>query len=153
MRLQLEQADAAGGGLALSFVVEGRAIREFLAWLTRNAIAFLRGGLNPLAPAEYESLPPAVPEHLWVRATGFLVLETPDILRDYAQLTDAEIRVAGMVSANVAAIGALLGRSWGTWAVEFGAYLSVRAGRASVGFFEVGSVLDIWLLRGTVHAA
>jgi len=153
LRLQLKEAMSAGAGFVLSFAIEGRAIREFLSWLGRNALAFLRSGLNPLAPADYEGLPPGVPEHMWIGATGFLVLETPRALTSFAQGLGLHVRLAATVSANVAAIGALTGRVWGAWSVEFGALLEVGLDGVPVGFFSTGWLLEIWLMRGSVHAA
>lgn len=147
------QGGVAGKGFALAFVAEGRAVRELLTWVARNAMAFARSGWNPLAPAEYEGLPPAVMENLWIWGDVQFSVGVPSMLTGLAHVLGTEVRAAATIRANVAAIGVLLGRSWGAWAVEFGAFLEVSVAKLEVlDFFSAGDIEAFWLLWGSLHA-
>lgn len=151
------QVDAAGGpasaGLALAIAADGRAVRDVLAWVVRNVLAFFENLLNPLAPADYTALPRSVPEHMFVRAAGYFRFGVPKAIARFLPDIPLEVRLAAQVSANVAAVGALFGQDWGRWEVTFGAYLSIPLPmpEALGGIPGVGGTL--WFLRGTLRAA
>jgi hypothetical protein len=148
----------AGGGLRVLFAAEGAAVRAVLEWLVRNLIAyFAPGGFNPFAPADLGALLREAAEHAWIGTHGYFELEAPLFVRDLVPVLAGRLEAGVSIRANVAAIGAALGRDWGAWEVEFAAYGFAMLGQDGVAarlpFAYVGSAAEVAILRGTLHAA
>ncbi len=140
-----------GAGFTLMFLVEGRAVRAFLAWLVGNLYAFFRGVPNPFA-ADYGTLPRDVTERLWIRAQGYAVVETPPWLKYLHVPVGVSVTVGAYVQANVAAVGEVLGLEWGAWRVDFGAFLTLDATYKVQDWFAAGRIDDVALLHASLHS-
>lgn len=149
--VQAKAAAAAGLGFRLAFAADGVAVRDMLLWLVRNVIAFFTQVLDPLAPAEYASLPRSVAEHVYVRVVAYGLLELPEFVRRVAPMFSSQAAVGVTVQANVPTFGLLFGSDWGRWEVGFGAYARVVLGTGGLPTTAIALVARVWLLRGTLH--
>ncbi|MEK6851931.1 MAG: hypothetical protein AABY30_05275, partial [Candidatus Thermoplasmatota archaeon] len=138
-------AGAAEVGVRLSFVADGEMLRAILEWLVRNLQAFFHNALRPLAPVEYSEFPAGALEHLWVRFELFFRAGVPAWIRDLVAV-DLTLTLAASIEANLAAFGALLGKSWGRWEGRFGVYFEMAFGT------DTAAVLDVWIIQGTLRA-
>ena len=136
---------AADVGVRLAFVADGEILRAILDWLVRNLEAFFHNALHPLAPVDYADFPGGALEHLWVRFELFFRAGVPGWIRDIVSV-NLSVTLAASIEANLAAFGALLGKSWGAWEVRFGIYFEVAIGDGTA------AILDVWLIRGTLRA-
>jgi hypothetical protein len=147
---------SAGGGLRLSFVIEGgETARQILEWIIGSLVAFANNFLKPAAPAKFPRLDPGVPEHLYIRFEGYGIISTPKMLGKLAPGSSApsQLKLVGRIEANVPALAALVGKEMGRWRVNFGLYLEDVPGsmlHKILGTPENENV-DLWVLKGSAY--
>ena len=66
---------------------------------------------------------------------------------------DIRYTCAVAISPNIPALGKVAGRNWGSWCVEFGAYLEgvPREFAKSVLSKDTGDLVDFWILKARAY--
>jgi hypothetical protein len=156
--LEVGLSDASGTACVAfrtAFVVTGEAIVDLIRWLIYTFATFvvnLGRAQNPLA---YPHFPSAFLSDLYLRFESLFEVGLPRALRVIGALAGVRDRYSLVVSIspNLPAIGKLLGRSWGNWSVEFGAYLESVPKQFGSMLFTVdsGGLMDFWLVKGRLY--
>ena len=133
----------AGGGMRLSLVADGTAIRLLLEWVVDHIAAFFERGLNPFAITGL--VPPSgeILEHTWVRGEAFYSFAAPAFLANFGVV--GEVRAGARIQPNLAAFGRLIGRAWGRAEIQFGVLVDAEARVAWAGAYHV-----VYILQGSV---
>lgn len=150
-----EATGSAGVGFRTSFVVTGDAIVDLVRWLIHTFATFVVNLGRPSCPLAYPAFPQEFFSGLYVSFEVFFKVGTPKMLRLLGAVgpLDQEFRCVVAISPNIPAIGKLVGRSWGNWSVEFGAYLEGVPRRFAADFLakDTGDMIDFWLVRARVY--
>jgi hypothetical protein len=150
-----DASGTAGVGIRQSFVVTGEAIVDLLRWLIHTFATFIVNLGRPSNPIAYPSFPKSFFSELYLSFEVLFSVGMPKMVRVLGAIGDLDhdFKMAISISPNIPALGKVVGRNWGNWSVEFGAYLEgVPAGFAN-GFLvvEAGKYIDFWLFKGRVY--
>lgn len=145
----------AGAGFRASFVVTGEAIMELLRWLIHSFATFIVNLGRPSSPIAYPAFPPSFFSGLFLRFEVLFEVGLPRMVRVLGAVGDLGRRYTMLVAIapNIPALGALAGKSWGAWRVEFGACLEGVPKEFAMGYLtkDVGDIIDFWIVKGAVY--
>ncbi|MBU1159018.1 MAG: lamin tail domain-containing protein [Candidatus Thermoplasmatota archaeon] len=150
-----DASGSAGFGFRTSFVVTGDAIVDVLRWLIHTFATFVVNLGRASNPIAYPQFPSSFLSGLYIRFELLFEIGTPKMLKVLGVASALENRLTMVVSIapNIPALGRLVGRSWGNWAVEFGAYLEGVPREYVSGFLvkDTGDLVDLWLVKGRAY--
>ncbi len=150
-----DASGSAGVGFRASFVVTGEAIVELLRWLIYSFGTFVVNLGRMSNPIAYPAFPDAFFAGLYLRFEVVFEVGLPRMIRLLGAVGSLEQRfkLAIAVSPNLPALGRLVGKDWGDWAVEFGAYLEGVPKEFANGFLtkDVGDLIDFWIVKASVY--
>lgn len=156
--IQVMLADATGSasaGFRASFVVTGEAIVDLLRWLIHSFATFVVNLGRPSNPIAYPAFPQEFFSGLYLRFEVLFEVGPPRIIRSLGSDLGFSGTMTCVISIapNLPAIGKLVGRSWGNWAVEFGVYLEgvPREMVSGVLARDTGDYVDLWLVKGKLY--
>lgn len=148
--IQVILASQSGPGFRISFVIAGDVICDILRWLSDLVNRVLDGPDDPMRGANSFPSTNDLAQGLSIRFEALFNMEVPKTVKDDQTPDDLQGRVR--IEANLAALGALFGKSWGTWEVRFGVLFTGSTGGMAKNLFNTHSKNpDVWLLRGTIH--
>ncbi|HEX9908711.1 MAG TPA: lamin tail domain-containing protein [Thermoplasmata archaeon] len=156
LKVTLKDASgSAGVGFRASFVITGEAIVDLLRWLIHTFATFVVNLGRASSPLAY----PVFPQHffagLFLRFEVLFEVGLPNMVRLLGVAGDISrsFACAVVVSPNIPAIGKLVGRSWGNWSVELGAYLEGVPREFASGFLtkNTGKLIDFWIVKGSIR--
>jgi hypothetical protein len=138
-----------------AFVVTGEAIVDLIRWLIYTFATFVVNLGRAQNPIAYPHFPSAFLSDLHLRFESLFEVGLPRALRVIGALSGVKDRYSLVVSIspNLPAIGKLIGRTWGNWSVEFGAYLESVPKQFGSMLFTVdsGGLMDFWLVKGRLY--
>ena len=150
-----DSSGTAGAGFRASFVVTGEAIVDLLRWLIHSLATFIVNLGRAYAPLAYPQFPKAFFAGLYLRFEVLFEVGLPSMLSCIGAVSGIKDRyiMAISISPNLPAIGRLIGRDWGNWSVDFGAYLEgVPKEFGSMLFTtDTGDLMDFWLVKGRLY--
>jgi hypothetical protein len=146
---------SAGVGFRASFIVSGEAIVDLLRWLIHSIATFVVNLGRMQHPLAYPEFPKEFFSGLYLRFEALFEIGLPKIMKVIGAVSEIRDRYALVlsISPNLPAIGRLLGRDWGNWSVDFGAYLeSVPRDFGKMLFTtDSGGLMDFWLVKGRMY--
>lgn len=144
-----------GVGVRASFIVTGEAIVDLLRWLIHTFATFVVNLGRAHNPIAYPHFPTSFFSGLYLRFEVLFEVGLPKMVRVLGATGDISDRfaMAISISPNIPAIGRLVGKSWGNWSVDFGAYLEGVPREFAAGFSSVdtGDLIDFWIVKGRVY--
>ncbi|MDI6855731.1 MAG: hypothetical protein QMD21_02970 [Candidatus Thermoplasmatota archaeon] len=139
-----------GGGLKLSFVMEGTAIAELLHWLCKAVASYIKYFLNPNLHQSYPLPSSELPEHLFLRLEIYGKAEAaPKVLSELLLAVNMELKISVVIQANIPAF-TLFMVDLGDWKIEFGIKVAFENGISFVGVGK-NRDLEIWLIKGAIY--
>jgi hypothetical protein len=150
-----DASGSAGAGFRASFVVTGEAIVDLLRWLIHSVATFIVNLGRAHAPLAYPKFPTSFFAGLYLRFEVLFEVGLPKMLSVIGAVSGMKDRycMAVSISPNMPAIGRLIGRDWGSWSIDFGAYLEgVPKEFGSMLFtLDTGDIMDFWLVKGRLY--
>jgi hypothetical protein len=150
-----DASGTAGVGMRQSFVVTGEAIVDLLRWLIHTLATFIVNLGRPSNPIVYPTFPKSFFSELFLSFEVLFTVGMPKMVRVLGAVGDLDhdFTMAVSISPNIPALGKVMGRNWGNWSVEFGAYLEGVPAGFAMGFLVVqaGKYIDFWLFKGRVY--
>ncbi len=145
-----DMTSSIGGGIEVSLVITNEFIRDALQWIKNAVSSAVENIINPRSVAEETNPETMLGEHIFIRFGGFTRVGPPSMLG--GGMTDTEYKLEGLVEANIATLGTLLGEDWGRWNLRFGAVMFGLPGKVVPNIFGVDSdkSVDLWLFRGSI---
>lgn len=150
-----DASGSAGLGFRASFVVTGEAIVDLLRWLIHSFATFVVNLGRPSSPIAYPAFPSSIFSGLFLRFEVVFEVGLPRMIRLLGAVGDLEKKfmLAISIAPNIPALGKLVGKNWGDWKVEFGAYLEGVPKEFAMGYLtkDVGDLIDFWIVKGAVY--
>jgi hypothetical protein len=152
--LQLGLSDVSGvsgGGLAVSLVYDGRAVRECMDWLIHSIGELLRDPLNPLALAGRTKVAiETLADHAYLQIGLFVTVGAPAIMEFK---TAVRWTATAVVRTSLGSLGVFGGNNG--WNLDFGLVIS---GVQSIALKDRSPSMktacyDVWALRGSLRPA
>ncbi len=143
-----------GGGITLSFVIEGGdTLAALLRWVIGSVAVFMAKFGKPTQPSQYPKLGDDIPEHLFVRLEFYGLVRMPKVLQKASGNEEEpdQIKLIGRIEANIPALAALAGREMGRWRINFGVFIENVPPKIADPLFRTGDkTINVWLFKGTV---
>ncbi len=150
-----DASGSAGFGFRTSFVVTGDAIVDVLRWLIHTFATFVVNLGRASNPIAYPQFPSSFFSGLYIRFEMLFEIGTPKMLNvlGVASALENKLTMVVSIAPNIPALGKLVGKSWGNWAVEFGVYLEGVPREYVSGFLvkDTGNLVDLWLVKGRAY--
>jgi hypothetical protein len=150
-----DASGTAGTGFRASFVVTGDAIVDLLRWLIHSLATFVVNLGRAQTPLAYPQFPKSFFAGLYLRFEVLFEVGLPKMLSVIGAVSTIRDSycMAISISPNMPAIGRLIGRNWGNWSVDFGAYLEAVPKEFGSMLFTVdtGDLMDFWLVKGRLY--
>ncbi len=151
---------AAGGGFRLSFVIDGVGLADLLRWLVDVLKTFLHNLTTPNNPQAFPTIPRSVPEHMFIRLEGYLIVGVPASVRgavpeSMAGEVPTQVTFVVLIQANLPLFAALIGKDWGRWRLDFGVYIEGFPASIADTLFgykaEEGAQISLWLIKVSLY--
>ena len=150
-----DASGAAGVGFRASFVVTGEAIVDLLRWLIHSLATFVVNLGRANNPIAYPAFPQRFFSGLYLRFEALFEVGLPKMIRvvGAAGSIDGRFTCAASISPNLPALGKLVGRDWGNWSIDFGAYLEGVPKDFAANYLtkDTGDFIDFWLVKARVY--
>lgn len=151
-----DASGSVGAGLRFSFIISGEAIEDIVRWIVQTlatVIVNLGRASHPLACPPF---PKSFFSGLYLSFQAIFFVGMPKMIRALGAIGNLNQRFtfAISISPNIPAIGKLLGKTWGTWEVAFGACLEEVPRTFAVGFMtndKMGDYIDFWIVKGRLY--
>jgi hypothetical protein len=145
-----------GGGISLSFVIEGGdTLRNLLEWVIGSLAVFLAKIGKASQPSQYPKLAEGVPEHLYIRLDVYAFVKVPGVFRKLADKPEelGTVKVGARIEANIPALAALIGKNMGRWQINFGVYIENLPAQIADQLFGTGEDVtpNVWIMKGMVY--
>jgi hypothetical protein len=150
-----DASGSAGVGFRASFVITGDAIVEILRWLIFSLATFIVNLGRASNPIAYPTFPASFFSGLYLRFELLFEVSLPKMIRLLGAVgsLDRRFSCAIAIAPNIPALGKIVGRNWGNWAVEFGVYLEGVPREFAMGFLtkDTGDLIDFWIVKGRAY--
>lgn len=150
-----DASGSAGVGFRASFVITGEAVVDLIRWLIHTFATFVVNLGRASHPMAYPAFPRSFFSGLYLSFEVLFEVGLPRMVRLLGAVGDLNQRFALVVgmSPNIPALGKIIGKNWGNWSVEFGAYVEGVPREFVSGFLaaDTGKLIDFWLLRGRAY--
>jgi len=150
-----DASGAAGVGFRASFVVTGEAIVDLLRWLIHSLATFVVNLGRASNPIAYPAFPQRFFSGLYLRFEALFEVGLPKMIRvvGAAGSIAGRFTCAASISPNLPALGKLVGREWGNWSIDFGAYLEGVPKDFAANYLtkDTGDFIDFWLVKARVY--
>ncbi|HEX7392968.1 MAG TPA: lamin tail domain-containing protein, partial [Thermoplasmata archaeon] len=150
-----DASGSAGVGFRASFVITGDAIVELLRWLIFSLATFIVNLGRASNPIAYPTFPTSFFSGLYLRFELLFEVGLPKMIRLLGAVgsLDRRFSCAIAIAPNIPALGKIVGRNWGNWAVEFGVYLEGVPREFATGFLtkDTGDLIDFWIVKGRAY--
>jgi len=145
----------AGGGVRVSFVMDGHAVAEILRWVVESIKTLLSKLLTPWNALKGPSLQDDLRAHMSLRIEGYFEAGLSERLGKAMPGAPAKVELHIVGWPNLPALGVLFKKDWGDWWIEFGVLMADFPPSAAEQTFgtsgDAKNTVDIWLLRGRVY--
>jgi len=147
-------SSSVGTGFRLKVTLTGDLVRQGILWISEQLIRLFGFALlhRTITPDLLGDSHPA--EAIHIGFDSYSRVGFPRMLRPLFNPLDipTEIRLAFSFSINLAAIGAIFGKSWGDWCLIFGVHIDDLPGKSLVTpLFMNREKVDLWLIRGRLY--
>jgi hypothetical protein len=151
---------AAGGGFRLSFVIDGVGLSALLRWLVDVLKVFVHNITTPNNPQAFPTVPQGVPEHMFIRLEGYLIVGVPASVRGVTPDSlkgevPQQVTLVILIQANLPLFAGLMGKDWGRWRIDFGVYIEDFPSKIADTLFgyksEEGAKISLWLVKVSLY--